>query len=103
MADNDDVVPMHYNHNVDMNNPLDVDAEDLKVRFAARFFSFLALTDELNKDKLTLNDISEFTVGIVNLICDEMKDNPKRDLYRRQMVERLEPVLSKHLIKQSEE
>ncbi|AHI60429.1 hypothetical protein RAY_279 [Erwinia phage vB_EamM_RAY] len=99
MQNNDDVVPMHYNHNVDMNNPLDVDEEALKVRFAARLCSFLDLAEQLNKDDLTQNDISQFTVGIVNLVCDSMGSSPKRDLYRRQMVDKLEPVLSRHLIK----
>lgn len=78
---------------------IDADFQAEQTRHAAMLMSFLALTAQLDKEEVTIADISDFSVGMSNLICDHMRTDPKRDNYRSTMVERLEQVLSRHLLK----
>jgi hypothetical protein len=77
---------------------IDADKQSIEARQAAMLMSFLDLTARLDKEGVTITDISDFSVGMSNLICDQMRNNPKRDSYRSTMVERLESVLSRHLL-----
>lgn len=78
---------------------IDADFVSLQARHAAMLMSFIDLTAKLDKEDVTITDISDFSVGMSNIICDHMRTDPKRDSYRSTMVERLELVLSRHLLK----
>lgn len=78
---------------------IDADFQSMQARHAAMLMSFLDLTAKLDKEGVTISDITDFSVGMSNLICDHMRTDPKRDNYRSTMVERLEHVLSRQLLK----
>lgn len=78
---------------------VDADFQSLQARHAAMLMSFLDLTARLDKEEVSITDISDFSVGMSNIICDHMRTDPKRDSYRSTMVEKLEQVLSRHLLK----
>lgn len=78
---------------------IDADFQALQARHAAMLMSFIDLAARLDKEEVTITDVSDFSVGMSNLICDHMRTDPKRDSYRSTMVEKLEQVLSRHLLK----
>jgi len=78
---------------------IDADFQALQARHAAMLMSFIDLTARLDKEGVTITDVSDFSVGMSNLICDHMRTDPKCDSYRSTMVEKLEQVLSRHLLK----